>query len=72
MIKDYAIKLSNKKINKVCDDYFCKINEVNEHNLNLRIPSNTALKLYSKTLNVSPSSIETYAKCPFIISFCMD
>lgn len=65
MIKDYAIKLSNKKINKVCDDYFCKINEVNEHNLNLRIPSNTALKLYSKTLNVSPSSIETYAKCPF-------
>lgn len=65
MIKDYAIKLSNKKINKVCDDYFCKINEVNEHNLNLRIPSDTALKLYSKTLNVSPSSIETYAKCPF-------
>lgn len=65
MIKDYAIKLSNKKINKVCDDYFCKINEVNHHNLNLRIPSNTALKLYSKTLNVSPSSIETYAKCPF-------
>lgn len=65
MIKDYAIKLSNNKINKVCDDYFCKINEVNEHNLNLRIPSNTALKLYSKTLNVSPSSIETYAKCPF-------
>ena len=65
MIKDYAIKLSNKKINKVYDDYFCKINEVNHHNLNLRIPSNTALKLYSKTLNVSPSSIETYAKCPF-------
>lgn len=65
MIKDYAIKLSNKKINKVCGDYFCKINEVNHHNLNLRIPSNTALKLYSKTLNVSPSSIETYAKCPF-------
>ena len=65
MIKDYAIKLSNNKINKVCDDYFCKINEVNHHNLNLRIPSNTALKLYSKTLNVSPSSIETYAKCPF-------
>ncbi len=65
MIKDYAIKLSNKKINKVCDDYFCKINEVNYHNLNLRIPSDTALKLYSKTLNVSPSSIETYAKCPF-------
>lgn len=65
MIKDYAIKLSNKKINKVCDDYFCKINEVNHHNLNLRISSNTALKLYSKTLNVSPSSIETYAKCPF-------
>lgn len=65
MVKDYAIKLSNKKINKVCDDYFCKINEVNHHNLNLRIPSNTALKLYSKTLNVSPSSIETYAKCPF-------
>lgn len=65
MIKDYAIKLSNKKINKVYDDYFCKINEVNEHNLNLRISSNTALKLYSKTLNVSPSSIETYAKCPF-------
>lgn len=65
MIKDYAIKLSNKKINKVCDDYFCKINEVNHHNLNLRIPSDTALKLYSKTLNVSPSSIETYAKCPF-------
>lgn len=65
MIKDYAIKLSNKKINKVCDDYLCKINEVNHHNLNLRIPSNTALKLYSKTLNVSPSSIETYAKCPF-------
>lgn len=65
MIKDYAIKLSNKKINKVCDDYFCKINEVNSHNLNLRIPSDTALKLYSKTLNVSPSSIETYAKCPF-------
>lgn len=65
MIKDYAIKLSNKKINKICDDYFCKINEVNHHNLNLRIPSNTALKLYSKTLNVSPSSIETYAKCPF-------
>lgn len=65
MIKDYAIKLSNKKINKVYDDYFCKINEVNEHNLNLRISNNTALKLYSKTLNVSPSSIETYAKCPF-------
>ncbi len=65
MIKDYAIKLSNKKINKVCDDYFCKINEVNYHNLNLRIPSDTALKLYSKNLNVSPSSIETYAKCPF-------
>ena len=65
MIKDYAIKLSNKKINKVYDDYFCKINEVNHHNLNLRIPSDTALKLYSKTLNVSPSSIETYAKCPF-------
>ena len=65
IIKDYAIKLSNKKINKVCDDYFCKINEVNYHNLNLRIPSDTALKLYSKTLNVSPSSIETYAKCPF-------
>lgn len=65
MIKDYAIKLSNKKINKVYDDYFCKINEVNHHNLNLRISSNTALKLYSKTLNVSPSSIETYAKCPF-------
>lgn len=65
MIKDYAIKLSNNKINKVYDDYFCKINEVNHHNLNLRIPSNTALKLYSKTLNVSPSSIETYAKCPF-------
>lgn len=65
MIKDYAIKLSNKKINKVYDDYFCKINEVNHHNLNLRISNNTALKLYSKTLNVSPSSIETYAKCPF-------
>lgn len=65
MIKDYAIKLSNKKINKVCNNYFNKINEVNEHNLNLRIPSDTALKLYSKTLNVSPSSIETYAKCPF-------
>ena len=65
LIKDYAIKLSNKKINKVCDDYFFKINEVNSHNLNLRISSDTALKLYSKTLNVSPSSIETYAKCPF-------
>lgn len=69
MIKNYALLLSEEKMNVFDDERFKNINDSNRHDLNLKIKKESAESLYTKNLKVSPSSIETYAKCPFY-HFC--
>lgn len=69
IVNDYALKLSDDEINHSSNEYFSKINDSNKHDLNYKIDSNEAINLYGNSLNVSPSSIETYAKCAFY-HFC--
>lgn len=66
---NYAEKLSGDLINKYYVDEFERINKSNNHDLNYKISDKTSSLLYTNELNVSPSSIETYAKCPFY-HFC--
>lgn len=63
--KDYANKLSNHKIDIIKDDNLDKINNNYMHDLNKKIKESTSAKLYNNELLISPSSIESYAKCPF-------
>ncbi len=65
----YAEKLSEDLINKCEIEEFEKINKAKDHDLNYKISDKTASLLYTNELNVSPSSIEVYAKCPFY-HFC--
>ncbi len=69
IINDYALKLSDDKIKVSSNEYFSKINDSNKHDLNYKIDSDVAINLYGNQLKVSPSSIETYAKCAFY-HFC--
>lgn len=71
IIYDYAIKLSNKEVLKQesQDDLIKKVNLSSVRNMNLEISKKTALELYTNSLTLSPSSIETFAKCPFYF-FC--
>ena len=69
MINDYAISLSEDKLNHFYNDEFTNINNSNKHDLNKKITSVAAHELYTDNLVLSPSSIETYSKCPFY-HFC--
>lgn len=69
LLNNYALMLSFDKIEKIKDESFGKINDSNNHNLNYKISKETALKLYGTKLNLSPSKVEVYAKCPFYF-FC--
>ncbi len=68
---DYALKLSNNEVymQDEKDEMIQKVNLSSARNMNLKINKQSALKLYTNNLNLSPSSIETYAKCPFYF-FC--
>ncbi len=65
--KEYASKLSNNLIYE--ENIFNNINISHKHDLNKRISKESAKKLYGNEINISPSSIESYAKCPFY-HFC--
>lgn len=65
----YSINLSNKKIKKEHGDLFKKINASNEHDLMYKISKENSSKLYGNILNLTPSKIEVYSKCPFYF-FC--
>lgn len=65
----YAEKLSSDLINTYDTEEFKKINRSKTHDLNYKIGDKTAALLYTNELNVNPSSIEVYAKCPFY-HFC--
>lgn len=69
LLKNYGILLSENKIEKEDNEYFDKINKSNAHDLNYRLNHDVASKLYGNSLSISPSSIETYFKCPFY-HFC--
>lgn len=69
ILKRYANLLSEDKTDKIDIDYLEKINLSNTHNLNYKLDKDVTNKLYGNTLSISPSSIETYAKCPFYY-FC--
>ncbi len=69
LLNDYAISLSKDTIDMVEDLEFNKINLSNKHDLNYKISPDIVKKLYDNVINLSPSSIETYAKCPFYF-FC--
>lgn len=69
ILNDYSLKLSSNNIKKEQGDLFNKINDSNEHNLNYSISLKNAEKLYGETLNLTPSKIEVYSKCPFYF-FC--
>lgn len=62
---NYALNLSDDKIMPYDDDTFNKINESNKNDLNYTISKDTAFMLYGKEILLSPSQIETYAKCNF-------
>ena len=66
---DYALKLSDDRMMPYDDETFNKIIESNKNDLNYTILENTAFKLYGNDIFLSPSQIETYAKCPFA-HFC--
>lgn len=70
LLNNYAYLLSADKINKVEREELSKINDSFEHDLNYKITKENANKLYNGVISLSPSSIETYAKCPFY-HFCM-
>ena len=71
VLDNYSSLLSNNKVFKIDLDepLINKINDANNHDLNLRITNKNALKLYSNNIICSPSSIETYSKCKFY-HFC--
>lgn len=66
---NYAKRLSNDEINEVKNDSFKYVNVSKRHDLNKKITSKSATKLYNNEIKLSPSSIEEYAKCPFYY-FC--
>lgn len=68
---DYALKLSNNEVymQEQQNEMIKKVNSSSVRNMDLKINEETALKLYTNNINLSPSSIETYAKCPFYF-FC--
>ncbi len=66
LINDYAIRLSKNEIDVVLDDDFRFINESNKHDLNYMVNKNIIRKIYGDTLSVTPSKMESYAKCPFM------
>lgn len=67
----YAKLLSKQNAEKIRDDnsIVSLMNDANLNKLEKRLDKNVSQKLYTKCLSLSPSSIETYAKCPFSF-FC--
>ena len=66
ILSDYAIKISEKKVYETnYNDEFKKINDISKYKISDHISSLAAKKIYGNSLLVSPSSIETYSKCPF-------
>ena len=66
LINDYATRLSKNEIDGVLDDDFKFINESNNHDLNYTVDKKIIKKIYGDTLSITPSKMETYAKCPFM------
>lgn len=66
LVNDYAIKLSNGKMNVYDEDVFSFINESFRHNLNYEVDSKLIRGVCGKLISLSPSKIETYCKCPFM------
>ncbi len=64
---NYALKLSANDVyeENANEDEIRRVNLLQHRDLNLNITKQNALGLYSSSINISPSSIEVYAKCPF-------
>lgn len=69
MIEDYSIKLSDGLVVLEDDSDLLLINKNNKHNLNNKISKKAISQLYNHSIDLSPSSVEVYSKCPFY-HFC--
>ena len=70
VISNYSLLLSENRINKLFMEEFENVNLAKKETIDENISPVLAKKLYTSNLLVSPSSIETYAKCPFY-HFCL-